>query len=65
MKKKKVEEKSKISHEETQNIFSWSNKFKFSIEDVVLDFGMIYPTPIDLNKNIHLLNLVKNLEKLN
>lgn len=63
--KKKIEEKSKISQDETQNIFSWSNKFRFSIEDVILDFGMIYPTPIDLNQNIHLLNLVKNLEKLN
>lgn len=61
----KIEEKSKIFQDETQNIFSWSNKFRFSIEDVILDFGMIYPTPINLNQNIHLLNLVKNLEKLN
>ena len=62
--KKKREENSKKIQNFNQNIFSWGNKLKFSIEDFIYDFGFTYPLSIDLFQNSHLLNLIKKLEKL-
>ena len=62
--KKKREENSKKIQNFNQNIFSWGNKLKFSIEDFIYDFGFTYPLSVDLFENSHLLNLIKKLEKL-
>jgi GTPase SAR1 family protein len=53
----------KIYKKNFKDIFSWSNNLKFSIEDIILDFGMINPTPINPFESIHLLNLIKHLDK--
>jgi len=57
------EDTSNFSRNKRKNIFSWSDKLKFSIDDVILDFGMVNPTPINLTKNTQLLNLVKHIER--
>lgn len=53
----------KIYKKKSINIFSWSNTLKLSIEDIILDFGMINPTPINPFENAHLLNLITHLDK--
>ena len=62
---KKKKENSKIFKHRDQNIFSWSDKLKFSIEDFIFDFGFTYPTAINLYQNSNILNLIKKLEKFN
>lgn len=47
----------------TPTIFSWGNRIKFSIEDIIFDFGIINPTPIDLTLNFHMLNIIKYLDR--
>ena len=61
--KKKKKENFKTQIEKFKNIFLWTNKLKFSIEDIILDFGMINPTIIDITKKLELLNLVKYIDR--
>ena len=55
--------KIKIHQQIVKSIFSWGAKIKFSIEDVILDYGMTNPIPIDLTKNTQILDLVKHLDR--
>jgi len=52
-----------ITKAKLKDIFSWSNKLNFSLDNIILDFGMINPTPINLTETSHLLDLIKHLEK--
>lgn len=61
--KRKKKENFKTQMEKFKNIFLWTNKLKFSIEDIILDFGMINPTIIDITKKLELLNLVKYIDR--
>ena len=62
--KKKMEKKSnKIFSRKDRTIFSWSDKLRYSVEDILLDFGIINPIPINLNENIQLLTLKRHLEQ--
>jgi GTPase SAR1 family protein len=57
------EKKFKIHQESSKSIFSWGKKIKFSIEDVILDYGMMNPIPINLTKSTQVLDLVKYLDR--
>ena len=46
-----------------KTVFSWSKKLKFSIEDIIFDFGMISPVTVNLSKNHQILNLIKYLDQ--
>lgn len=53
----------KIFNSRNKTIFLWSEKLRYSIEDILLDFGIINPVPINLNENFQLLTLKRHLEQ--
>ena len=64
LKKIKIKDRRYTSYrEKKKTIFSWGEKIKFSIEDIIFDFGIINPTPIDLTKDFQMLNVVKYFDR--
>ena len=48
--------------DEPENFSIWNLKLKYSLEDIIFDFGVMNPNPLNLSENKHLLSLVKNLD---
>ena len=48
--------------DEPENFSIWNRKLKYSLEDIIFDFGVMNPNPLNLSENKHLLSLVKNLD---